>query len=227
MEFWAEPPLMAVNVNQPLDAPGIGHQESEDEPSFASLLKQLQSGSEEAAAIIVERFTPHVLRAVRSSLPQAIRSKVDSIDLVNTLFGAILLKRTYLGDLREPAQLIALLTKVARDRVIQESRKYRAQARDIRREEPMESGVPTSHQDQPRQLARDLRLGSSATTASTALVAREKWKSVLSELSERDRRIIGLRSEGFTSKEIAEKVTGVSSRTVRRVVNDAIKRLLE
>lgn len=204
-----------------------GAQGDPPEKSLATLLQELHAGSDTAAMTIVDRYTPHILRAVRASLPQSIRSKVDSTDLVNTLLGALLVKRDIFTGVSEPAQLIALLTKAARDRTTDEYRKYCAKARWIRSEEPINRGGPESGSGDPCQIESDRRSGSREATPSRIVAAREQWSELLRSLSDRDRQIVTLRSQGFLSDQIADRLEGVSSRTVRRVLNEFAQRLLE
>lgn len=204
------------------------HELSEDdlngtrEESFEELMRDLCDGSEDAAWKVVERYTPHILRVIRASLPKEIRSKVDSIDIANTLLGSLLIKRTYLSNIREPAQLLALLTKAARNRVIDEHRKYTTYAsRDIRSEE----GAFGDHERAGVGVAGDGRYGGREQTPSEVAIAREKWRCLVESLSVRDRRIVSLRIKGLTYEQIASQMKGVSARTARRVLANAIDRL--
>ena len=197
------------------------------EEELSELLQQFCEGSEEAALKIVQRFTPHVRRTVRAKLPRSIRSKVDSTDLVNTLLGALLLKRTYLADLNDPDRILALLTKAARERVVDEYRKYVGGARNISREVRFDDGDNAKGNQAGRPImASDRRLGERTSTPSSIVAARENWERVLSSLDDRDREIVQLRKKGFTSQEIAEQLTSVSDRTVRRVLNKVMEQLL-
>jgi RNA polymerase sigma factor (sigma-70 family) len=193
--------------------------------SFAELMDAVRTGSEDAAWTIAELYTPHLLRAVRANFPQAIRSKVDSTDIVNTLWASLLLKRQRLEGIRDPAQLIALLTIAARNRVIDEHRKYTAsEARDIRRE------VATYGDDQTLQSTAHQYEGMQrrgSDTPSQVAISREKWRHLLASLSERDRLVVKHRVNGKSFEEIEQTVEGVSERTARRVIAMVIERLSE
>lgn len=194
----------------------------ESSRDFAELMRDLGEGSEDAAWILVERYTPHILRVVRAALPRAIRSKIDSVDIVNTLFGSLLLKRSYLARVEEPGQLLAILTKAARNRVIDEYRKYtRCASRDINSEEMEFAAVG----DTAKGVAGDRRLGGREETPSQIVISREKWLRITRSLGDRDRRILSLRMEGATYEGIAREIGDVSQRTVRRVVTEVVDRL--
>ena len=104
---------------------------------FEQLMADLASGSEDAAWRITEVYTPHILRAVRASLPRAIRPKLDSQDFAQIVWASLLLKRSYLAHVKTPQQLICLLATVAHNKVVDAFRHYMTyQARDLRRESP-------------------------------------------------------------------------------------------
>ncbi|MEO1498000.1 MAG: sigma-70 family RNA polymerase sigma factor [Planctomycetota bacterium] len=198
------------------------------ERSFRELMQDLASGSDDAAWTIVERYTPHILRVIRASLPKAIRSKVDSTDLANTLLGSLLLKRSRLRRLEDPAQLIALLTKAARNRVIDEHRKYtQTAARSLGSEEARLDDVHPESATAKRAIAGDGRLGGREQTPSQIAIGREKWASLVSDLNPREREVIKLRIGGSTYAEIAGKLKGTSDRTARRIVANIVRRLEE
>lgn len=191
--------------------------------SFAELMEAVRSGSEEAAWTIAELYTPHLLRAVRANFPQAIRSKVDSVDIVNTLWASLLLKRQRLEGISDPAQLVALLSSAARNRVIDEHRKYTTSAaRNIQQE------TATYSDDRPLQVTgmteEGMRRGG-ADTPSQVAICREKWRRLYESLSDRDRAIIQHRIGGKSPSEIEHSIPGVSERTARRVIAMAIEQL--
>ncbi|MGL4514549.1 MAG: RNA polymerase sigma factor [Lacipirellulaceae bacterium] len=190
--------------------------------SFAELMDALRGGCDEAASTIAELYTSHLLRAVRASLPREIRSKIDSVDIVNTLWGSLLTKRWRLEGIREPAQLVALLKQAARNRVIDEHRRYTAyEARDLRREAgSLDAPSPTGD-----RTARRFAVSGNDDTPSQIASIRERWALFVVALSDRDRKIVSLRMSGKSYDEIADAVEGVSSRTARRVVADAVTRL--
>ena len=60
--------------------------ESSEATEFASLMRRLRDGSEEAAWELVERFSSSVQRVIRRSLNEQMRSKFDSIDFVQAVW---------------------------------------------------------------------------------------------------------------------------------------------
>ena len=195
--------------------------------SFEELMRQFREGSEEAATKIANDYSSHLLRAVRASLPKSIRSKVDSVDLVNTLWGALLVNPTRFAGIRDPAQLMALLAKAARNRVIEEHRKYTTcQARDIRREERLPDKAPALVKGKDRKVSDGLATDSQQDTPSQIVASLEQLRVLVAKLSSRDRKILSCRAHGESYEEIASSVSDISPRTARRVVAKIVEQLL-
>lgn len=194
--------------------------------SFQQLMEAFRNGSEEAATKIAELYSSHLLRAVRASLPKEIRSKIDSVDLVNTLWGSLLINPARFADIRDPAQLMALLAKAARNRVIDEHRKYTVcQARDIRREEQLSEQSSLDSMDK-KERPKNFPPSSSQATPSSIVASKEEWRLMLTKLSSRDRKILSYRSQGQTYEEIVNSIPDVSERTARRVIASIVEQLL-
>jgi RNA polymerase sigma factor (sigma-70 family) len=179
---------------------------------FKQLMSELADGSEEAAWRIAKVYTPHILRAVRATLPNSIRSKLDSQDFAQIIWTSLLLKRDNLGGVQSPQELINLLVRVAHNKVVDAYRHYAAyKVRDHRRETSID-GVA------------DRGLVDREMTPSQAAGTREKWQSLLEGLSTRDNTILRLRMDGKTYSEIAA-VAGVGITTVRGVLNRIVLQL--
>lgn len=223
----ADEPAPSKGIEQPYPSESNLRSQAK-EASFEKLMQQLCQGSEEAAWEIFDRFAPHILRVIRASLPNEIRSKVDSVDLLNTLMGSLLIKRSYLSNIREPAQLFALLTKAAKNRVIDEHRKYTVYAsRSIRSEEGAFDEQNLAAKGADKGVAGDGRYGGREQSPSQVAIAREKWRQLLDSLSRRDQQIVALRMKGHTYEEIATKIEDVSARTARRVLASTVEKLME
>ena len=196
--------------------------------SFKTLMQDLKDGSEEAAWKITEQYSGHIQRAVRKRLPREIRSKVDSVDIVNSIWGSFLLKRTKFLSIDEPAQLVALLTKIVANRVIDEHRKYTVCAsRDIRSEAGSYDEKSLQQDCANHIIAGNGALGGREDSPSQIAISREKWLALKSSLSQRDQQIVSLRISGLNYKQIAEQMEDVSARSARRVLADVTKALLQ
>lgn len=102
---------------------------------FAKLLARVRVGDSEAAAELVQRYEPAIRIAVRASLVDPnLRRHFDSMDVCQSVFGSFF-ARAAVGqyDLDQPAQLVALLVKMTRNKVAMQSRRHRQAKRDARR----------------------------------------------------------------------------------------------
>lgn len=204
----------------------ITHQDTH-KLSFADLMQQFCNGSAQAADEIARRYTPHLFRVVRGSLPREIRSKVDSIDMVNTLWGALLTKPSSLASIQSPEQLMSMLARAVKNRVIDEHRKYTTcSARDLRRESGPLDRIPDSEK-QAGCTVGDGRLGGREISPSQAAIGREKIELLLKDLEPSHKQIVKLRMKGHTYDEISDAIEEVSSTTARRVMKRVVDRLME
>jgi RNA polymerase sigma-70 factor (ECF subfamily) len=105
------------------------------ENSFADLVQRVQSGEATAVEELLRLYEPVVRRAVRVRLVNpALRRVADSVDLCQSVMGSFFV-RAALGayEIGSPAQLVALLVRLARNKVVNLARHEQAQRRDQRR----------------------------------------------------------------------------------------------
>jgi RNA polymerase sigma-70 factor (ECF subfamily) len=183
-----------------------GPDESRD---VRGLLARIQAGDEEAARELLCRYESKVRMVVRRQLPRLLRSRFDSIDFLQSVWGSFFHRiRTGSNDLDEERNLIAFLAWAARNKVIDEYRRASTQRQDIHRESPLRNAP----EDGSAFVAPD-------ETPSQIASARETFGR-LRELLPEDRRVIlELKAEGFSCREIGARL-GVSERTVQRVLED-------
>jgi RNA polymerase sigma-70 factor (ECF subfamily) len=178
-------------------------------PSLEALLARLRRGDETAAEELVAAYEPLLRGAVRGHLPDHLRAKLDSADVVQSVW-ARALPALRDGDWEVPdgARLRALLLTVARRRMISHYRHHRAA---LAREEPGGPAIdmlPAEGFPQPSEVAR----------------AGELWEQVLALCPPEHHRLLELRREGLTLDEIAER-TGLHEGSVRRVIRQVSRRL--
>jgi RNA polymerase sigma-70 factor (ECF subfamily) len=179
---------------------------------FRLLLERVQSGSHDATCELIDRYGPHIVRAVRRKLNRAIRSKFDSVDFVQAVWASFFSAPKPVTDFKEPGDLIGYLAALAHHKVIDETRRrMETQKYNINRERSLnDSGYPVMQspvtQPTPSQLA----------------VADELWDRMLQGKPERHRRILELRREGNTHEQIADKLE-VNEKTVRRVIKSVLR----
>jgi RNA polymerase sigma factor (sigma-70 family) len=102
---------------------------------FASLLARVRSGDPDAASELVRLYEPAIRVAVRATLVDPnLRRHFDSMDVCQSVLGSFF-ARAAVGqyDLDQPAQLVALLVKMTRNKVAMQARRHRQAKRDNRR----------------------------------------------------------------------------------------------
>jgi RNA polymerase sigma-70 factor (ECF subfamily) len=177
--------------------------------SLDTLMDRLRRGDEDAAEELVAAYEPLLRSAVRGGLPPPLRSKLDSADVVQSVWVRVLpALREGRWDVADRARLRALLLTVARRRLISQYRHHRPAlerecggAADV--DLLPELGVP-----QPSEVAR----------------AGELWEQVQGLCPPEHRRLLELRRQGLTLDEIAAR-TGMHEGSVRRVLRQLARRL--
>lgn len=180
--------------------------ESGHRSQFAQLIDRVRSGDEHAAALIVERYGKHVRRAVRRILPGRLRSLYDSEDFGQAVWKSFFAERSMLDQFHDPAQLIAYLAALARNKVIDESRRRLvSQKHNLNRVQAAawDSAVaPVDHRN---------------PSPSDVVMADEAMTRLTESATGQTRAILQLRLAGCSSREIAS-ITGLHERAVRRAI---------
>lgn len=137
-----------------------------DEQPFDELLKRVRRGESQAADELVRKYESAIRVAVRTRLSDpALRRQFDSMDICQSVLASFFV-RASAGqyDLAEPRQLVALLTRMAQNKLAMHARSQYRQRRDVRRD-TSDIDVSTSLADAtpgPHQQAVDRELASRA-----------------------------------------------------------------
>ncbi len=176
--------------------------------SIQELLTRIKDGDDGAARDLLIRYESKVRLVVRRQLPRLLRSRFDSLDFLQSVWGSFFHKiRTGPNDLNDEQNLIAFLAWAARNKVIDEYRRAATQKQDINREERLEI-----------QGDKEARLAAGDTPSQLAQ-AHETYDR-LRELLPEDRRVIlDLKAAGYSCREIGDRLS-MSERTVQRVLED-------
>lgn len=129
---------------------------------FGQLLERVRQGDAEAAVELVRSYESDIRVAVRTRLSDpALRRQFDSMDICQSVLASFFL-RAAAGqyDLHEPGQLVALLVRMAQNKLAMHARGLYRQRRDIRRTAEGESGAAAidfqpARTPTPGQLAAD------------------------------------------------------------------------
>ena len=171
--------------------------------SLEALLERLNSGDDTAAEQVFVAYEPFLRKVVRRMLSGELRSKFDSIDVVQSVWGD-LLSGFRGGELQfqSAAQLRAFLVKATHNRFIDRVRQHRTAAR---LERPF--AVASAECHPPARAPR----------ASEVAQATELWERLLAACPAEHRPILQLRRDGFSLNEIAAQMS-LHEGSVRRIL---------
>lgn len=191
--------------------------------SFEELVQLVANGSEEAVWTLLDRYSKNILRVVRRHLPTEIRSKVDSTDIVQSVWKSFLRTGAKFDADTTPEKLIAYMAGMARLKVYETHRHYTTlKGFDVRKEQPLE-GVAGSNESGEQRSASDVR-DARAQQPDDIVGTREHWRHAMAESGERGRQIVNLRLQGLTLTEISEELK-ISVSTVRRTLDALLQSL--
>lgn len=119
--------------------------------SFIELLGRVRRGDPDAAYELVRTYELDIRIAIRTRLSDpALRRQFDSMDICQSVLASFFL-RAAAGqyDLDGPGQLVALLTRMAQNKLAMHSRSHYRQRRDVRRERSLDGCVATPADKSP------------------------------------------------------------------------------
>ena len=185
-----------------------------EDGELSDFLRRIQAGDESAARELLTRFEAEVRLVVRRQLPRLLRSRFDSLDFLQSVWGSFFRRmRTAPTEFEDSRHLVAFLARAAKNKVIDEYRRAASRKQDMHREEPLwGDGL------RPRDLPDSADSPSEVAQAHEVLVR-------LRELVPAERRaILELKAEGLSSKDIGERLE-ISERTVQRVLEELRRRM--
>ncbi len=192
----------------------VGDATQRGESELTEFLRRIQAGDEGAARELLSRFEAEVRLVVRRQLPRLLRSRFDSLDFLQSVWGSFFRRmRTAPTEFEDSRHLVAFLARAAKNKVIDEYRRAASRKQDMHREEPLwGDGL------RPRDVPDPADSPSEVAQAHEVL-------GKLRELMPADRRsILEMKAEGLSSKDIGERL-GISERTVQRVLEDLRRRM--
>ena len=163
------------------------------EKTFSELFADVKLGDAAAAEELVRMYEPEIRRVVRVRLTDSrLRQLVDSVDICQSVLAGFFV-RTAAGqyDLQTPEELLRLLVTMAKNRIVDLARYGQAARRDGRR------NVSVDNEDSP------VELKASGPGPESIIVNRELVDTVRGRLSDEERRIMQMRSDGQNWDEIA------------------------
>jgi RNA polymerase sigma factor (sigma-70 family) len=180
--------------------------------SFENLIHKVRAGNHEAAAELVRRYEPAIRRTIRLRLDHAgLDSLLDSMDICQSVLGNFFV-RAAAGefDLDNAEQLLKLLTRMARNKLISAGRKHRAARRDVRR-------VHSVSAEKHDLVADD-------ACPSDQVACQELFREAYRRLTDEERRLVELRSHGLAWGDIAGQLLS-SPAVLRKQLSRALDRV--
>jgi RNA polymerase sigma factor (sigma-70 family) len=184
-----------------------------DHTVFAGFMQRIRSGDEQAAREMVERYEPVIRREVKMRLrdPRLYR-RLDWADICQSVLASFFM-RAAAGqyDLDQPEQLLRLLVVMTRHKLSTQARRHRAEKRDYRLAEDRDRA---SLEAEP----------GAEPTPSRLVAGRKLLEAFRARLSDEERMLADLRTEGCGWAEISCRYGGTPqrrrmqlARAVRRV----------
>jgi RNA polymerase sigma-70 factor (ECF subfamily) len=174
------------------------------------LVERLNEGDRSAAERAFLAYEPYLRMAVRRRLSGPLRAKLDSMDIVQSVWADVL---SGLGEagwrFADRSHFRAFLVRVARNRLIDRHRQlHRALEKEQTLAMMTPEELPKAHEPRPSEIAQ----------------GNELWKSMLEQCSPAHREILVLKRQGMLLSEIATR-TGFHEGSIRRILYDVARRL--
>lgn len=179
---------------------------------FQKLIHRVRAGDQAAATELMQLYEPHVRRAIRLRMrDRGLRQFLDSTDISQSVMGNFFV-HLQSGDfvIESPAQLIALLVRMAQNRVTDWVRHGRAMRNDYRRQ------ISLTDAD---QVSRDCD-----DPVATEVVTTELMTAVRQRLTPLERRLLERRIDEHSWQEIAE-IEGASADALRVQLRRSLNRI--
>ena len=183
-----------------------------EQDSFQDLVARVRMGDADAAEALVRKYEPALRRVIRLRMSDTrLGAAFDSMDVCQSVLSSFFL-RAASGqyDLEEPAQLIGLLTAMARKKLAMKVRHERAAKRDNRKRAQGD--------------VAEIDLAGGAATPSRILSVKEMFDAARQEFSPDELQLVEMRADGHSWSEIAETVGGTPE-SLRKKLARAVDRV--
>jgi RNA polymerase sigma-70 factor (ECF subfamily) len=185
-----------------------------NDDEFRQLMERVVAGSDEAASQLLARYGAAVLQAVRRRLNRQLRSKFDSLDFVQDVWASFFANPPRDGQLNRPELLVAFLTRVAKNKVVDATRqRMQGLKHNVNRERSLDRSTAGGPAQVPAQ----------QETPSQAVSRDEEWLRLLDAQPVVYRRILIMLREGRKPADIAQELH-IHPRTIRRLIDKLVPR---
>ena len=180
---------------------------------FHDLIRRVRDRDQDAARELVQRYESSIRRVIRINLRDArMRRLLDSTDVCQSVLASFFI-RTALGqyEIDSPAELLNLLTAIARNKMANHANRLQAKRRDIRRE----AGTGDEADSLPDK----------ASDPSEQASAREILQKVREGLARPERYLADQRSLGRSWQELADELGGTDV-ALRKQLTRALNKVM-
>jgi RNA polymerase sigma-70 factor (ECF subfamily) len=169
-------------------------------------LEALQTGDEEAARQLFDRYAAQLVLLARKRISQRLAARIDAEDIVQSVFRTFF-HRCKQGQFHfeEPDDVCKLLARITVHKTFRQIAFHRRAKRDAGQEAPR-------GQDAQEMLMRLLTAEPTPEETSAFL---DQLEHLLARLEPQERRILEMRMQGYATGEIAQEL-GIDERTIRR-----------
>jgi RNA polymerase sigma factor (sigma-70 family) len=174
------------------------------------LIERLNKGDISAAERALMAYEPYLRMAVRRRLNGALRTKLDSMDIVQSVWADVLSGFRDAGwRFVDRSHFRAFLVKVARNRLIDRRRQLdRAIQHERALDDTAAEAMPSARDPRPSEVAQ----------------GNELWKQMIEQCPPAHREVLILKRQGLFLSEIAAR-TGLHEGSIRRILYDLARRM--
>ncbi|MBI1311053.1 sigma-70 family RNA polymerase sigma factor [bacterium] len=173
---------------------------------FDTLILRLTNGDKDAPRELVERFGPHIIRAIRRRFrTQKMRTLYETEDCLQSVWASIFSDLERLRELESPQQLVNYLATVAANKLVDNNRRHSSQKNNV--------GLETSVESE----ADAFEMEAADPSPSQMAAARDEWDHQTKKLTNREKTVLSLHLAGHSSGEIAQQMD-VTSRGIRQMI---------
>jgi RNA polymerase sigma-70 factor (ECF subfamily) len=175
-----------------------------------ALLEKLAEGDEAAAQEFLRQYQPLLCQVVRRLLPAEVRSKLDTVDVVQSVWADVVRGfrqgRWYFPD---DARLRAFLVTMARNRFLDRVRQHSAA---LRHEQPL------------AEPERGEAVASGQPRPSEEAQANELWDRLVALCPPEHRELLRLKRQGLPMSELVAR-TGLHEDSIRRILRTLLRQV--
>ena len=187
------------------------------ETSWNQFVRDLADKQESASVDLVNEFTQRLLRLVDSRLSPGLARRVDSEDIVQSVFRSFF-RRSHEFSFQRSGDLWRLLATMAVNKVRKQAARHGAEKRDYRRDQQLDANA-SGGEATANQLFR------AEPTPDEVVALEETLEQVLRELAPAEQRVFQRRLEGDSLAKISLELKR-SQRTVRRILQTVREQII-